>query len=121
MAKRSQEELIVHPCYFKLKDFEKPGSLSQTQRVKKTIPKLDANGNPIYKEVEVRRKKSCGCKNKDGSLQEETVKHQIPETEEVMVDVSMSPDDNKMVICKLYGSVKRSHCEGCHTYKVKTP
>jgi len=118
MAKRTQEELAAHPCFFKLRDFEKPVA-GQMQKVKQTVPKLDENGKPVFKEIEVKVKKSCGCKNKDGSAQTEMVKQQIPETMEIMVDQPVSGEDGKMIICKLFGTVKRSHCENCHTYKVK--
>ncbi len=119
MSKRTQDDLSNHPCFFKLKDFEKPVT-SEIHQVKQIVPKLDENGQQVFKEIEVEVKKSCGCKNRDGTAQTEKVRQKIPETMEVMTDVIENPDDTKMVICKLFGTVKRSHCESCHTYKAKT-
>ena len=120
MSKRTQDELSAHPCFFKLKDFDVPSTSQQVEKIKQIVPKLDAAGTPVMKEIEVTVKKSCGCKNKDGTPQMQTVKQLVPDTMEVLVDApAQTAEDNKKVLCKLFGTVRRSHCEGCHTYKVK--
>ena len=116
MSLRNQDELTIHPCTFKLKDFEKPAG-GQPQKVVKVVQKVDANGNPVFKTIEVVEKRGCGCGGKP--KQEVKVQKQVPDTEEVTVEEVISSEDNKLVLCKLFGTVKRSHCENCKTYKGK--
>lgn len=135
MVLRTQQDLQNSPCAFKLKDFEKqisdPSAPSQPTavKVKKLIPKLDENGNIIYKTVKIPVKKGCGCK---GKAQETEIKEQrVPEMIEVE-DVAMTPStqkaidtalnvdaSKKYIICKLYGTVKAEMCENCKTYRAK--
>lgn len=120
MTLRSEQDLQSHPCAYKLKDYEKPTpATGETQKVKKILPKLDENGNQVYREVVI--KKGCGCKNKkhDGHQAQTTQTQKIPETIEVWVDEPVKPDAQKLVLCKLFGSVTKEHCMNCKTYKVK--
>jgi len=112
MTIRSEGDLEAHPCSHKLRDFEKQTSTSDTTTVKKIVPKLDENGNQIYKEVEI--KKGCGCKNSTVKIE---IK-KIPETTEIYVEESIS-QNQQMVICKLFGLVSIQHCLNCRTYKAK--
>jgi hypothetical protein len=122
MPIRTQQDLASNPCLYKLKDFERnisPQTNSVTNKIKKMIPKLDENGNIIYKTISIPVKKGCACK---GNQKTEIQKQTVPEMVEAWVDVTTTlptSDDNKFVICKLYGTVKRSLCENCKTYKKK--
>lgn len=129
MALRTQQELADHQCIYKLKEFDKsaisdPGAPKQTVKVKKLIPKLDENGNIVYKTVIIPVKKGCGCKGKKQEI--ENKEQKVPEMIEVEVDAPTLPQNSavltnagKYVICKLYGTVKTSLCENCKTYKSK--
>lgn len=131
MPIRSAQDLQNYPCYYKLKDFERATaptlSNGVTNKIKKLVPKLDENGNVVYKTIMVPVKSGgCACKNKktapnaatSGTPQEQ----KVPEMEEVWVDMPVngpSLEENKYVICKLYGTIKRTLCENCKTYKAK--
>ena len=117
MSLREQSDLTNNPCVFKLKDFEKPQSNSTPQKVVKTIQKTDANGNPVFKTIETIEHRGCGCGGKPKT--EVKVTKQVPDTIEVEVDEVVVPEDNRMVLCKLFGTVKRSDCLSCKTYKGK--
>jgi hypothetical protein len=80
--------------------------------VKKIVPKLDENGNQVYREVPI--KKGCGCKNKPQT----TEITRVPETMEITVEEPVG-ETQPMVLCKLFGTVNRSHCLNCKTYKPK--
>lgn len=126
---RSLQDLDSFPCAYKLKDYVKPGSPSAgVEKVKILVPKLDANGKPIYKDAV--GNPACNCKNKGStipSIQNNGVAFvensgtptQVPEMVEVWVDRPISAEDSKMVLCKLFGAVRRTHCLGCKTYKTK--
>jgi hypothetical protein len=116
MSLRNQDQLMSQPCAFKLKDFEKP-TPSTPQKIKKVIQKTDANGNPLFKTIDVETLKGCGCGGK--KKEKVIIQKQVPDTEELMVEEVVVPEDNKLVLCKLFGTVKRSHCENCKTYKAK--
>ena len=121
---RTQEQLEKNPCLYKLKDFERNVQNSNnviTNKIKQQVPKLDENGNVIYKTVLIPVKSGCGCK---GKPQTTTMKEQkVPEMVDTWVDVpaghQTASQDTKFAICKLYGTVKRSICENCKTYKKK--
>lgn len=127
MSLRTQQDLINCQCIYKLKEFDKsaiadPGAPKQTVKIKKLIPKLDENGNIVYKTVIVPVKKGCGCKGKKQEI--ENKEQKVPEMIEIEVDASTTPqnpaivpDAGKYVICKLYGTVKTVLCENCKTYK----
>ena len=130
MSIRTEQDLISRPCFYKLKDFERVGPQIQsngvTNKVKKLVPKLDSNGNVIYKTISIPIKSGgCACKNKKNPPNNSTAgtsEQKVPEMEEVWVDapsVQQILADNKYVICKLYGTVKRILCENCKTYKAK--
>lgn len=122
MSIRSQDDLKNFPCLYKLKDFEKTSTPVVTQqngtKIKKLVPKTDENGNVVYKTIQIPVKSGgCACKGNQNTQYKE---QKTPEMVEVLVDapVGISPtDDNKFVICKLYGTVKRVLCENCKTYK----
>lgn len=132
MTLRTAQDLSNHPCLYKLKGFEKslvpdPAAAPQPQqmiKVKRQIPKLDANGKIIYKTVIMPVKKGCGCKGQAQTI--ENKEQQVPEMVEVEVMVPANtipakaagiPTEGSFVICKLYGTVKSSLCENCRTYK----
>lgn len=118
MTLRSEEDLQNHPCVYKIKDYEKASpAQGENQKVKKILPKLDENGNQVYKEVII--KKGCGCKNKANNASPQTTTQKIPETIEVWVDEPIKPDAQKLVLCRLFGSVTKEHCLNCKTYKAK--
>lgn len=112
MTIRSESDLDNNPCSYKLRDFEKTTPTGQTQMVKKIVPKLDENGNQVYKEVPI--KKGCGCKNKPQT----TEITKVPETMEITVEETVGNNQN-MVLCKLFGTVNKTHCQNCKTYKPK--
>jgi hypothetical protein len=112
MTIRSDADLENHPCAYKLKDIDKPVSNGETQLVKKIVPKLDENGNQVYKEITI--KKGCGCKGKPPTSEVT----RVPETMEVTVEESVG-QTQPMVLCKLFGTVHKSHCLNCKTYKAK--
>jgi hypothetical protein len=129
MSLRTQQDLINHICVYKLKDFEKsavvdpgaPKAQVQTSKIKQLVPKLDANGNVIYKTVIIQVKKGCGCKGTAQTV--ENKEQKVPDMVEIEVDsvqtpkLNLTPDPGRYVICKLYGTVKSSLCENCKTYK----
>lgn len=124
MPIRSEADLVKLPCLYKLKDFERNVQNTNnviTNKIKQQVPKLDENGNIIYKTVLIPVKSGCGCK---GNPQTTTMKEQkVPEMVDTWVDIPVgqqnAAQDTKFVICKLYGTVKRSICENCKTYKKK--
>jgi hypothetical protein len=124
MPIRSESDLLKSPCLYKLKDFERNVQNSNnviTNKIKQQVPKLDENGNIIYKTVLIPVKSGCGCK---GKPQTTTMKEQkVPEMVDTWVDIPVGQQnanqDTKFAICKLYGTVKRSICENCKTYKKK--
>jgi hypothetical protein len=129
MALRTQQDLANSPCMYKLKEYNKtavadPAAPKQTVKIKKLIPKLDENGNIIYKTVVIPVKKGCGCKGKPQTV--ENKEQKVPEMVEVEVDAPTTPqssmvlpDNGTYVICRLYGTVKTQLCENCKTYKTK--
>jgi hypothetical protein len=129
---RTYEEIRLQPCRWKMRDI--PGQV-QTQttqsvttengvrKVKKTVQKLDSNGQPVYKTITEEVKKGCGCGGKKQTV--ETVTKQVPDTIEVWVD---EPSDTipqetqtsiteNTVACKMYGMVKESYCLVCKSYQ----
>ena len=124
MPIRTEQDLLAFPCLYKLKDFERGIPTQQsgaTTSIKRQVPKLDENGNVIYKTVLIPVKSGCGCK---GKPQTTTMKEQkVPETVEQIIQVPVNQvnpsEETKFAICKLYGTVKRSICQNCKTYKKK--
>lgn len=126
MAERTE------PCKFMVKNSVSKEQLGQIEvqdgvevrKIKKVVQKLDANGEPIFEIKEVKVKKGCGCKGKN--REEKIIKKRIPVTEEQWVTeevpkmVKKEIDPNKvdeLIVCKLYGKVKKSYCQKCSTYK----
>ena len=122
MAMRTPDDLINHPCLYKLKDFDKAGpptTGSTINNVKKMIPKLDENGNVVYKKVTIPVSSGCACKgNKKTEYQEKLVPEMVEITEQITT-TTQNNFNNQYTICKLFGTVKRSICENCKTYKRK--
>ena len=111
---RTDIDLQNSPCSFKIKEIMKE-SIAQHGKVKKMVPKLDAEGKQIYKTVETEVKQGgCSCKNKNAG---EMVKvaQQVPEMTEIWEDATAN--EQKFVFCKIYGQVKGSYCQSCKTYK----
>ncbi len=126
MASRSIEELALNPCKFALNEIpaqsiEINENGEKVKKVKKIIHKVDENGNPMYTTVEKTVKRGCGCKGKPQKT--EVIKKKVPVTEEVWVEEpvqnSQKSGTEDMVMCKLYGRIKKSFCCKCSTYKKK--
>ena len=134
-------DMVLLKRKMKLKDLTKtvapaPQVASTTPnmvKVKRTVQKLDENGQPMYKTITVEKKKGCGCK---GKAQETVVEEQrVPDTVEVWVEVPQEQayqstqqinqadsqiDPSKpepLVFCKLYGTVPENFCLRCNSYK----
>lgn len=114
------------PCKFLLKDASSvtidtdPQTGDTIRRVEKVVQKLDKDGNPMFEIKEVVVKKGCGCKGKKRT--EKIVQKKIPITEKVIVEEKIetpTTSPSPLIICKLYGKVKKSFCEKCSTYKEK--
>jgi len=69
---------------------------------------------------EVTVKKGCKCK---GNQTTEVVQKKVPVTEEIWVEEVISQPqtviESGLIMCKLYGKVKRTFCEKCSTFKQK--
>jgi len=122
MAIRTQDDLNKFPCLYKIKDFDKSGPPTNDltiTKIKRLIPKLDENGNVVYKTVVIPITKGCACKgNKKVEYQEKKVADMVETWVDGTAETS-SNAANQFTICKLYGTVKRSICENCKTYKKK--
>jgi hypothetical protein len=126
MSLRSQEYLQQNPCYYKNGEFEKSvnQNAQQTTKIKKQIPKVDENGNIVYTTITI-PVKSGGCACKKNNTQ--TTEKQVPIMVDVWEDVSLNqpalPVDTSPVVkyvnCKLFGTIKRTICENCRTYRKK--
>lgn len=98
---------------------------TEVRKIKKVVQKLDENGLPMYEIKEVTVKKGCGCKGKKRT--ESVIKKRVPITEEKWVTEEIHTKESRvisgnvvkeaLVVCKLYGKVKKSYCEKCSTFK----
>lgn len=113
---RTTDELKNNPCIYSIKEYVKNPVVNGVEKVKKTIQRIDENGNPVYKTVKVPVKKGCGCNGTSQST--ELVEKQLPVMDDVWIEQPVN-GDNTMVLCKLFGSVKKSHCLNCKSYKGK--
>lgn len=128
MSLRSQEYLQQNPCYYKNGEFDKvinPNAQQTVTKIKKQVPKLDENGKVVYTTISVPVKSGgCACKkNQNG-----TTEKQVPVMVDVWEDVPIQQNNNvfpsdsivvKYVNCKLFGTIKRTICENCRTYRKK--
>ena len=123
MAIRTDKDLLTHPCLYKLKDFERSPTTqvnTTVTKVKKQIPKLDENGNVVYKTVTIPVKSGCACKgNQTTTMKEQSVPEMVDAWVEVPANQINPANDTRFAICKLYGTVKRVICQNCKTYKKK--
>jgi len=93
---------------------------STIKKTKKVIQKIDENGQPMFTIQEVTVKKGCKCK---GNQTTEIVQKKVPVTEEIWVEEVVSHQqvsvESGLIMCKLYGKVKRTFCDKCSTFKPK--
>jgi hypothetical protein len=118
----------TEPCKFSVKESYAESKIEyidgqEVRKVKKIMHKLDENGQPMYETRDVVVKKGCRCKK---NQTEEVVQKRVPVTEEIWVEEPVKVQVEKvinesepMLICKLYGKVKKSYCQKCSTYKVR--
>lgn len=126
MAARTPEDLALSPCKFALNQIpaqsvEVNENGQTVKKIKKLVQKLDENGQPLFEIKEQSVKRGCGCKGKKQKT--EVVKKKVPVMEEIWVeesiDVIQKASTEDMVVCKLYGRIKKSFCCKCSTYKKK--
>jgi len=137
MPNRTLTEIRNQPCKYKLKDMprkNRPAAISPdnvqiqngVRKVKKVIQKKDEQGNPLFKTIKVEKTKGCGCKGRPKTKVVE--EKRVPDTIEVWVDepiLEKAPptpppapqQEERQVLCKLYGTVPEDYCQRCKTYK----
>lgn len=127
MADRQPDE-----CKFFLKENKSSDAKEEiidgekVRKVKKVIQKKDENGNPIFEVKEVKVRQGCRCKGKN--RKEKIIKKRVPVTEEIWIEkkvpnvktvVKENKNNDGIIICKLYGKIKRDFCQTCSTFKKK--
>jgi hypothetical protein len=122
---RTFEDLSKNPCRFEMQNIpatpvEKKSDGTYIKKIKKKVPRLDANGNQMF-EIKKVEKKGCGCK---GGGATKIVEQKVMLFDEIYEDVPL--EDTKhatvpadMVLCRIYGKVKKDFCRRCSTYKAK--
>lgn len=121
---RTEEEMVQNQCKFTIR--QEGGEVYETKgdevykKIKKVVQKRDENDELVFETKMVTKKKGCGCKNKPKT--EVTVEEKVPVMEEVWVEELADPNakqstGEEVVVCRLYGKVKKSFCQKCSTYK----